>query len=163
MRVALIAFVVACGTPMPSWVPDAGPCTPFTSEANLMTPQVSFKSDVMPVFEQHCASSSCHGIADSPKGDLFLGAQLAKGSDSNMVHGALVGKTSTQLPSMMFVAAGDPTHSYIIHKIDGDQCMYESQCVGTDCQMSMPFSDGLMPVETRDIVRRWIAQGANDN
>jgi hypothetical protein len=160
---ALGATLAACGTPMPSWLPDAGPCVPYVSTADLTSPQVAFKTDVMPVFEKSCASASCHGIADSPKGDLFLGAQLAKGSDATTVHANLVGKTSTQLPTMAFVVAGDASHSYLMHKLDGDQCMYEPGCLGRDCQKSMPFDGGLLDVAARDTVRRWIAQGAPDN
>jgi hypothetical protein len=145
---------------MPSWIPDAGPCVSYTTSSDLTTPKVSFTTDVVPIFQQNCISASCHGIADSPKGNLFLGALSAHGSDSGKVHSDLVGVTTTQLPTMNFVAAGDPTHSYLMHKLDNDQCMFQSDCVAADCQQSMPFSDKLLPDETRDIVRRWIAQGA---
>jgi hypothetical protein len=37
-----------------------------------------------------------------------------------------------------------------------------SKCSGGDCERTMPF-DGQLPVETRDIMRRWIAQGAPNN
>jgi hypothetical protein len=149
----------ACGTAPPSWAPDAGPCIEYVSTIDLNTPTMSFKTDVVPVLESSCASASCHGIADGPKGDLFLGAQLAHGSDADQVHAALVGPSSVQLPSMKFVAAGDPKNSYIMHKLDNDQCMYNTSCVGSDCQHSMPF-DVALAQDKRDILRRWIAQGA---
>jgi hypothetical protein len=152
----------ACGTAPPSWAPDAGPCVEYVSTIDVMTPAMSFKTDVMPVLEASCASSSCHGIADGPKGDLFLGAQLAHGSDADTVHGSLVGKASSQLPSMQFVAPGDVKTSYVMHKLDNDQCIYNSACVGSDCQHSMPF-DVMLDVSKRDIIRRWIAQGAANN
>jgi hypothetical protein len=159
---AVIVLACACGTQPPSWAPDAGPCVEFVSTIDLMTPTTSFKTDVMPVLEQSCASSSCHGIADGPKGDLFLGAQLAHGSDSDTVHADIVGKASSQLPSMDFVKAGDPKQSYLMHKLDNDQCLFNSSCVGSDCQHSMPF-DVALAQDKRDIIRRWIAQGAAAN
>ncbi len=153
----------ACGTPPPTWAPDAGACTPYTTPTttDLTTPTVSFATDVMPVFAHNCSSSSCHGIADSPRGDLFLGAELAHGTDATTVYAGLVGKPSAQLPTMPYVTAGDPTNSYLVHKLDADQCMYQTSCVGHDCLQAMPYDTAALPVETRDVVRRWIAQGAS--
>ncbi len=161
----IAALLAGCGTPPPQWNVDAGACVPYQppTSTNLTTPTVSFKTDVMPIFEQSCQSSSCHGIAQSPQGGLFLGAELAKGSDSDKVYAGLVGKPSGQLPSMPFVTAGDPTTSYLMHKLDGDQCMYQMSCVGRDCLKARPYDTGALAVDTRDIVRRWIAQGAPDN
>jgi hypothetical protein len=138
---------------------------PYTppGTTDLTTPAMSFKTDVMPVFAANCASSSCHGIADSPRGGLFLGAQLAKGADASTVRAGLVGKASGQLPTMPFVTAGDPGSSYLMHKLDSDQCMYETSCVGHDCLKTMPYDTASLEVTTRDIVRRWIAQGAAAN
>ena len=48
----------------------------------------------------------------------------------------------------------------VMHKLDADQCTLA--CANGDCQHAMPF-DGMLPVETRDIVRRWISQGAQNN
>jgi hypothetical protein len=163
VRALAVVLAAGCGTPMPSWVPDAGPCVSYMTPIDLTTPKVSFTADVVPIFQQNCISASCHGLAGSPKGDLFLGALSAHGNDSGKVHSDLVGVTTAQLPTMKFVAVGDPTHSYLMHKLDNDQCMFQSNCVAADCQQSMPFSDNLLPDETRDIVRRWIAQGALDN
>ncbi len=163
MRIAaaLALALAACGTPPPTWLPDAGACTPYVPPAttDLTTPTVSFATDVMPVFAHNCSSSSCHGIADSPRGDLFLGAELAHGTDASKVYAALA-KPSGQLPSMPYVTAGDPSSSYLMHKLDADQCMYQTSCVGHDCLQSMPYDTSALPVETRDVVRRWIAQGA---
>ncbi len=165
MRAAAVSAALAlaaCGTPPPVWEVDAGPCTPYAAPAKsqLMSPAVSFKSEVMPVFSASCASSSCHGIADAPKGALFLGAQLQHGSDATAVWSALVAKPSAQLPAMAFVTAGEPENSYLMHKLDSDQCMFESSCVGHDCLRSMPYDTSALAVEKRDVVRRWIAQGA---
>jgi hypothetical protein len=148
--------LAACGTPPPVWEVDAGACAAYVAPPmnELMSPAVSFKADVMPVFGASCASASCHGLTDSPQGGLYLG------SSANMVHAALVGTPSAQLPAMPFVAAGDPANSYLMHKLDADQCLFETSCVGHDCQRTMPYDTGALAVEKRDVVRRWIAQGA---
>jgi hypothetical protein len=159
---ALVALA-ACGTPPPVWEVDAGPCQPYVTTANMMMPTVSFKTDVMPVFAASCSSSSCHGITDSPRGGLFLGAELKHGADASTVYTGLVGKASPQLPEMPFVTASDPSKSYLMHKLDGDQCMFETSCVGGDCQKSMPYDTGALSIENRDVIRRWIAQGATQN
>lgn len=163
MRWGLLCLV-ACGTPPPSYAPDAGECVAYTSPpgTDLTAPVVSFKTDVMPVLTANCASSSCHGISDGPQGGLFLGAQQKKGADSAQVFDKLVGPMAGQLASMPYVTPGAPNASYLMHKLDGDQCQYESTCANGDCEHAMPY-DRPLPVETRDILRRWIAQGAPNN
>jgi len=163
MRLAIALVAAACGTPGPSWVPDAGPCTAYVSTIDLQTPTVSLAHDVMPVFAASCASASCHGIADMPQGGVFLGAELAQGSDSSTVRAMLVGASASEMPTMSLVAAGDPTHSFLMHKLDGDQCQFDTACVGGSCMLTMPFGTAQLSADDRDTVRRWIAQGANDN
>lgn len=156
--------LAACGTPPPSWAPDAGPCVAYVSPpgTDLTTPVVSFHTDVMPVLTANCASASCHGVRDGAQGGLFLGAQLMKGADAAAVFESLVGGMSGQLTSMPYVTAGDPSASYLMHKLDNDQCVFDATCANHDCARAMPF-DRPLPPETRDIVRRWIAQGAQAN
>jgi hypothetical protein len=64
---------------------------------------------------------------------------------------------------MPYVTPGKPEESYLMHKLDGDQCYFDDQCLGHRCQASMPNLGTSLPVGTRDIVRRWIAQGAMNN
>ena len=65
---------------------------------------------------------------------------------------------------MSFVTPGDPARSYLMHKLDGDQCQFNTLCTAADCQHAMPSDlEVLIPVAERDIVRRWIAQGARAN
>ncbi|MFT3695279.1 MAG: hypothetical protein QM831_19255 [Kofleriaceae bacterium] len=165
MKAWFALALAACGVPAPSFGPDGGDetCqayqTPMTTD--LMSPSVSFKTDVMPVLTGNCASASCHGVSDGAAGNLFLGAELKHGSDSGMVFTNLM-VMSQQAAAMPYVTPGDPEQSYLMHKLDADQCSIASQCVGGNCQHTMPY-DGQLPVETRDIVRRWIAQGAMNN
>ncbi len=158
--------VAACGTPPPSWAPDGGACAAYVvpTGTDLMSPTVSFKTDVMKVFNSSCGTSLCHGSTTEPTGQLFLGASTAMGSDSAMVFGALVNVQSYELSSMALVTPSDPTQSYLMHKLDGDQCQYTQMCSGEDCESAMPSgATVVLPVDQRDTVRRWIAQGAMNN
>jgi hypothetical protein len=160
----LVALLAACGTPPPSWLQDAGPCMEYMPPANLdlLSPTVSFARDVMPVFTSNCSSASCHGAKSGSQGGLFLGAESAHGGDAAAVYAGLQ-TDSAELKSMPFVSAGDQKQSYLMHKIDGDQCVYAAMCVGHDCKANMPYASPLMSVDERDTLRRWIAQGAKSN
>jgi hypothetical protein len=78
---------------------------------------------------------------------------------------------SAEAPAMNLVTPGDPTHSYLMHKMDGDQATLASQCVGSEyesaypqCGMLMPrTSTAPLPGELRETIRSWILQGALDN
>ncbi len=132
---------------------------------DLTTPKVSFKTDVVAsVFNKSCGlSTSCHGSPTASQGGLFLGAKDQLGADSSKVHGLVVGVLSKDLATMPFVTASDPSKSFLMHKMDGDQCVFNAQCTGADCQLSMPQGSDILPSPSRDVVRRWIAQGALDN
>jgi len=135
------------------------------ASTNLLSPQVSFQTDVLPTFEASCGlSASCHASASAISGRIFLGSKNTP-TDPTMVHDGLVGTASGDLPTMPYVTAGDPSKSFLMHKMDGDQCLFDSQCAasvtaGTGCGGSMPQNLPLLDVAARDTVRRWIAQGA---
>jgi hypothetical protein len=163
VKLLALVVLVGCGTVPPSWAPDAGDCVAYAPPpgTDLTAPTVSFKTDVMAVLTGHCSSSICHGISDGAQGGLFLGAETMKGADSATVFTNLMAK-SGQASDLPYVTPSSDANSYIMHKLDGDQCMVADKCSGNDCERTMPF-DGQLPPETRDIVRRWIAQGAPNN
>lgn len=220
---------VDAGGPAPETGGDAASdggssCAPvYQSDADLMMPTVSFRSDVMPLLGARCTTTrSCHGLdpqtAIATRG-LFLGcsgAQLEAGVDSGgceatgditeLVYGYLVGDPDAgpeagplppiEITGMPFVTPGDPSQSYLMHKLDGDQCNLMS-CVpnnaavtavedlpGTTpyatnwCGQYMPYNMAQLGAGTvcggsadcmsastfsRDTVRAWIAQGAQNN
>ncbi|MFO0550296.1 MAG: hypothetical protein U0271_18020 [Polyangiaceae bacterium] len=129
---------------------------------------VSFKTDILPVFENSCAlSSSCHGndggltpAADRP----YLGSidQMTTPSDVAAIRAAIIGQTAVQ-SSMLLVDPSHPETSFLMHKMDGDIECASLDCVGGDCGTAMPQSSDILPRETRDLVRAWISQGALDN
>ena len=85
------------------------------------------------------------------------------GRDPVRVYAAIVNVRGDELQAMPFVTPSDPRQSYLMRKIDGSQCALDAQCADGSCQGSMPKSEGLLDVATRDVVRRWIAQGAKND
>ncbi len=151
---------------------DAGgeACVEYESDADLTTPTVSFGSDVVPIMNFSCgiAGSTCHGTPEvvaqqRPYLGLFDG-----GTDASQVISGIVGVKSQEDPSMNVVTAGDPDNSFLMHKVDWDQCTLAAQCAATktqytNCGQGMPYSSDQLPASNLDTIRRWIAQGAKNN
>jgi hypothetical protein len=156
---------VSCAQP-------SGCSTPGPGTTQLSTPTISFMNDVMPIFQTSCATSTlCHqGITGSTvpaMSLLYLGDGAGASTDPLLVYVALSAVASHELPTMSYVAPGDPTMSYLMHKMDGDMCQFTSQCdvlsaSPIPCGVVMPVPCAL-PDAQRDVVRRWIAQGAQNN
>lgn len=150
---------------------DGGACLgAFVSCADLTTPTVSFAADILPIFQPSCgiAGSTCHGTTSSEQEGLFLGS-IDGGTDASLVLQGIVGVTSVEDPQMVIVKAGDPSNSYMMHKLDGDQCTQAAACNAVpnnqypNCGSQMPYSSPALDEPTRDTIRRWIAQGAQNN
>ena len=155
-------LLVSCSSPsFNGGGADAGSAD--TGPVDLTKPVTTLRADVMPLFNLSCGFSSCHGSSVNAQGGLFLGAQGAKGSDAARVRMLIVGVKAAEIPSLPYVTAGEPTKSFLMHKMDGDQATLSSQCAPPGCQESMPQGNDPLPAAQRDIVRRWIAQGALDN
>ena len=96
------------------------------------------------VFDPSC--SGCHsGPAGGP---LPAGMDL---SDADASFTNLVGVTSSQVPALNRVTAGDPDNSYLIQKLEG------TQSTGQRMPAGGPFLDQAVI----DDIRQWIADGAN--
>lgn len=91
------------------------------------------------VFTPIC--SACHAGAAAP-----LGFRL----DAASSYAMLVGAASVEVPSLMRVAPGNPDASYIIQKLEGHAA------VGGQ----MPLGGPYLPQEKIDVIRQWIADGA---
>jgi len=158
MTAALAAVAISCTSSS-----GGGPtCNDYQAPAGFDTaaPVVSFANDVMPIFGQSCAFSTCHGSSTGRANGVFLGKDAAR------VYTAIVDVRGDELQTMPFVKAGDPRASYLMRKMDGSQCALDAQCTGGSCQLSMPKmpkNESLLEVAQRDIVRRWIVQGAKQN
>jgi hypothetical protein len=158
IALATLAATIALAVPL-GGCPDEDVCRDYSPPASFdpATPTVSFADDVMPIFGNSCAFSTCHGSATGDANGVFLG-----GSDPEAVYKAIVDVRSSELPTMSYVKAGDPRESYLMRKMDGSHCILDAQCTDGDCGLSMPRNDEMLPIEARDVVRRWIAQGAKN-
>ncbi len=151
---SLALLVSSCGSDSPGGGGSSPTCQPFVTTIDLESPVVSLRTDVMPIFRQSCTFASCHGGGTR---DLVITA-----GDAAATYGALVDVAAPELPRMKLVEPGDPTNSYLMKKMDGDVCLLEAECVAP-CVDTMPQGSSLLEVRQRDIIRRWIAQGAADN
>jgi hypothetical protein len=96
------------------------------------------------VFTPTCAVSGCHTGAGAPEG-LRL--------DEANSFGMLVDVASSQVPSILRVAPGDPDNSYLIQKLEG------TASVG----VRMPEGGPPLAQDSIDVIRQWILDGAVDD
>jgi len=150
---------------------SAGGCQAYATDASLTMPKASLRADVLPVFQSTCSAQArpCHGDPIvTAEGRPFLGLSDG-GTDPALILQQIVGVPSYEDPSMNLVTAGDPAQSYLMHKLDDDQCTLAPECMkggspSTDCGWFMPYrADAPLPFQVRDAVRRWIAQDAPNN
>jgi hypothetical protein len=142
---------------------------------------VSFGTDVMPLFQRGCTLSSvCHGqMNNAAEENLYLGQNGGGGgsADSQAVYRGLMGVASQEDPSMNLVAAGDPSKSYLWHKVYGDENSNPSVASGCanapspcqDCNMmtpcggDQPFLGEALGSADLCTIQNWIGQGAQNN
>jgi len=91
------------------------------------------------VFTPIC--TACHVGASAPQG-LILDAQHS--------YSLLVGIPSTEVPSILRVAPGNPDNSYLIQKLEGHAAVGQQ----------MPLDETPLPVTTIAFIRQWITDGA---
>jgi hypothetical protein len=127
------------------------------SPTELARPIVAFETEVAPILARSCAFSSCHGSRGSGNHGVFL---AAKTPDEMAAVKTALASPSRVMPSMPYVTPSDPDKSFLLHKLDGDLCVFEESCVNGSCGKSMPEGNNILPEASRDAVRRWIAQGA---
>ena len=97
------------------------------------------------IFDLSCAISGCHVGASAPRGlDLSAG----------QAHDNLVGISSREKPDLVRVDPGNPDESYLVHKIEG-----RADIVG----QPMPLGRSMLSTDEIQLIRDWIADGAEDN
>lgn len=136
MRLQLILLVIAltaCGELKSPTEPNGGG-DPVDPTATLTRVQTE-------VFTPSCATLGCHDL---------VGQQAQLVLTEARAYDATVGQPSTQMPSLMRVAPGDPDSSYLLRKLTG------AGITGS----RMPF--GAPPLDDAKIrlVRDWIRRGA---
>jgi hypothetical protein len=168
-----------------------GATCPPDQNYNGAMPIVSLKNDLLAdigpgkpaggMFRRACSASSCHDES-RPIADLFI-APPAKDPMTQMdiaispmqierfLNGADgVLRMSVTAPTIRIVEPRQPWNSFLMRKLDGCWTGIETQCTSLvmdappPCGESMPASAGMLlePAE-RDLVRRWIFQGAQNN
>ncbi len=169
------ALVGACGGPEDEPTKCEAPACPVdVAGMDLTTPKVGFTSQVLPLFRRSCGlSSTCHGSPTSSASDLYLGPKQSDTTtaiDPAKLVAGLLNVPSKTAPSLALVKPSDPAQSFLMLKVDGCQNAAGLACTpqpkaksGTPCGDRMPQSSGVLCHEDRDLVRRWIAQGAPSN
>jgi mono/diheme cytochrome c family protein len=110
--------------------------------ADVATP--SLASDVAPIMTQRCVM--CH-IAGAVQAGLDLYTNP---------WGAIVNVKSTQSP-LNLVEAGEPEKSYFYLKLTG------AHLAAGGSGEQMPFQAGQLDATQMELIRAWIAQGAQNN
>lgn len=140
------------------------------------SPTVSFKTDVLPILRTSCGlSSSCHGSETAPgPGQPYFGASISSGDMTadqiKKIFDQSLNKASVANPDMKVINANHPETSFLLFKLDGDPTLGGNQLCDTltcaadkSCGVSMPQGGPTLPAASRDIIRRWIAQGAKND
>ena len=141
--------------------------------------EVSFATDVMPIFQQSCALAVCHGQANNAAVEnLYLGDGTNNTPDViARVYEGIVGVPSLEDPTMSVVTASSAAKSYLSFKLAGQQGQLSAQCAKaaapcadcaepTPCGSFMPFGGTVFSQESPAqfaTIQNWIAQGAKNN
>lgn len=156
----VIAVAAAVAVGACSGQPDPGPVCREYVAGDVPTESVSFEQDVLPIFQRSCGLNAlCHGL---PTNLPFLGSNPPAPGDAAAVWASIVNRPAGALPSRMFVEPGDPANSFLMRKMDGDQCIWDAECKAGSCGAPMPEGLGLLQESDRDLVRAWILQGAQE-
>ncbi|WP_437600288.1 hypothetical protein [Sorangium sp. So ce590] len=147
--------------------PAATECFDY-SKFDGATPEVSFATDVLPVFQRSCSfSSTCHGAEAGSAGFTYLGPGLSEQATPAQIDAIVaqnVGAASRAPSGMPRIAAGDPANSFLMHKMDDTLSCGDLECApDRQCGEPMPYTGDTLAAAERDAVRRWIQQGAKVN
>jgi hypothetical protein len=130
-----VAFLPAC-----LGQPAVGAPAPGGGQAAL---QATFSSIETLVFSPRCSAAACHGQGGTPPRLDAEGAWFR-----------LVDAPSEQAPGLPLVSPSDPSRSYLLHKLVGEQAAVGGW--GTP----MPPDGAALSADEIDTIRAWIAGGA---
>jgi hypothetical protein len=134
--------------------PDAGDDSAVTDTAPSGT--TISRAEIDDIIKNSCSFSSCHGLSPG-SGKLYL-PMPDKG---NWVV-EVVNKPSTEHTTMKRVVPGDPSNSFLVHKLTDGLCALQNECVDKNCGVRMPESnDPLLKDDLAKIIE-WIRQGASE-
>jgi hypothetical protein len=132
------------------------------------TPTTSFSKDVLPIFRTACGFSVCHGNKTPLKPALhYFGpsnsSPAPEATDIQAIFDQSVGVAAVEEPTLNVIDPDKPQSSFLLYKLDGVKCATLECSVKDMCGGPMPLSNPQLPEDTRDIIRRWIAQGAKND
>ncbi len=117
-----------------------------TFQVSAPPQNVSFATQLQPLFTANCTSNACHD-AMIPAEGLNLTASAS--------YAALVNKQSGQCPSSKFVEPGAPERSYLVMKLTASGACF----IGTRMPKALPA----LSTDKIQLVRDWIFNGAPNN
>ncbi|MBS2015067.1 MAG: hypothetical protein JST00_19405 [Deltaproteobacteria bacterium] len=162
---AIAAMLVACSSESGAGGASASSLS-ACPEANVVvaeTREVSFATDVLPVFEKSCTFGACHGTAGGTNHGVYLGVRGGGGAVAvDAVHAALVNAKSAVGP-MSLVTPGAPEESWLVRKLEGTTCTLDPSCSGGSCGERMPKGGEPLAAPQLAAIKGWIAQGAKKN
>lgn len=106
---------------------------------------LSHAADIQPIWDEHCLGPGCHE-PPSPGNGLVL----SEDAYANIVGVPAFGANRP------FIDPGDPDHSYIVDKIEGNQLDPDVNGTGS----AMPLAMDPLSEAQRELIRLWIEQGA---
>ena len=136
------------------------------------SPTVTFKTDVLPILRNSCGvSASCHGSETPPTPAQHYFGPAKSDPDPTADQIALilesVGKASEMNPDMKIIEASKPEASFLMYKLDmpvgGPACSDLTCESDKSCGSEMPQGGPQLPLDSRNVIRRWIAQGAKND
>ena len=146
---------------------DAPPCYDYAGFS--AGAPVSFELDVMPIFQRSCGISDvCHGNPNTTAKDRpYLGPKSGTAASADQRAEVIlqnVGVDSTKALGMKIVQPNNAQASFMMHKLDQNfECGGLVGCSGAQCGDPMPLNGPILADAERDIIRRWIQQGAQNN
>jgi hypothetical protein len=121
---------------------DLNPLPTVGSDAgDPVVAQPSLRNDIQPIFTARCALAGCH--ITSTEANLGLVLKDAATSRANLVD-----VPSGEIQGVMRVVPGSAAQSWLMSKLETGE---------------MPKQGGMLSQGTRDTIRNWIDQGAQDN
>ena len=124
---------------------DDSPVQPSPDPDPTPTLQPTFSSINQQVFLGIC--DNCHNA----NGAAFAGGLRL---DAGQAYNQLVNVPSSVKPGAVRVIPGNASDSYLIHKLEGRSDISGSR---------MPLNAAPLPQADIDVIRTWIAQGAQNN
>jgi len=139
-----VALVLALGAALCTGCSDAdlNPLpTVGSDDGDPVIAQPSLARDIQPIFSARCAIPGCHITATEANLGLVL-------TDAATSHARLVNVPSGEIDGVIRVVPGDSTMSWLMVLLDTGE---------------MPKEGAMLSQGTRDTIRNWIDQGAQNN